>query len=86
MAKQKFVFRRNLRVKIHWKKLEKSHSFDENKAIQEIYEPCLYPFSNMMINPQGDVYPCLSVKIGNVREKMLKKSSTTQNTAASEKI
>mgnify|MGYP001805961203 CR=1 FL=1 len=53
-------------------KIEKFYSFDENKAIQEIYEPCLYPFSNMMINPQGDVYPCLSLKIGNVREKMLK--------------
>ncbi len=26
----------------------------------------------MMINPQGDVYPCLSQKIGNVREKSLK--------------
>lgn len=40
--------------------------------IQEIYEPCLYPFSNMMINPQGDVYPCLALKIGNVKEKKLK--------------
>lgn len=52
--------------------IEKFFSFDENKPIQEIYEPCLYPFSNMMINPQGDVYPCLSQKIGNVREKSLK--------------
>lgn len=53
-------------------KIEKFYSYDENKPIQEIYEPCLYPFSNMMINPQGDVYPCLSQKIGNVREKSLK--------------
>lgn len=42
------------------------------KPIKEIYKPCLYPFSNMMINPEGDVYPCLSYKIGNVREKTLK--------------
>lgn len=42
-----------------------------DKSIQEIYEPCMYPFSNMMINPQGDVYPCLSFKIGNVRDKAL---------------
>lgn len=53
-------------------KIEKFYSYDENKPIQEIYEPCLYPFSNMMINPQGDVYPCLSLKIGNVRDKSLK--------------
>lgn len=52
--------------------IEKFFLNDENKPVQEIYEPCLYPFSNMMINPQGDVYPCLSLKIGNVREKGLK--------------
>jgi len=53
-------------------KIEKFFSYDENKPIKEICEPCLYPFSNMMINPQGDVYPCLSFKIGNVLEKSLK--------------
>jgi len=53
-------------------KIEKFFSYDENKLIQEIYEPCKYPFSNMMINPQGDVYPCLSLNIGNVRDKSLK--------------
>ena len=37
----------------------------------EIYKPCLYPYANMMINPEGVVYPCLSQKIGNVREKTL---------------
>lgn len=51
--------------------IEKFFSRDIEKPIQKIYEPCLYPFSNMMINPQGDVYPCLSLKIGNVREKSL---------------
>lgn len=53
--------------------IEEFFNYDDNRPIQEIYEPCLYPFSNMMINPQGDVYPCLSLKIGNVREKSLKK-------------
>lgn len=52
--------------------IEQFFSYPEDKVIQEIYEPCMYPFSNMMINPQGDVYPCLSLKIGNVREKRLK--------------
>jgi len=53
-------------------KIEKFFAYDEGKLIQEVYEPCKYPFSNMMINPQGDVYPCLSLNIGNVREKSLK--------------
>lgn len=53
--------------------IEKFFNYDENKVIQEIYEPCLYPFSNMMISPQGDVYPCFPLKMGNVREKSLKK-------------
>lgn len=52
--------------------IEKFFNYDENKPIKDIYEPCMYPFSNMMINPQGDVYPCLSLNIGNVREKSLK--------------
>lgn len=52
-------------------KIEKFFNYAEDKPIQEIYEPCKYPYSNMMINPQGDVYPCLSLKIGNVREKSL---------------
>lgn len=38
----------------------------------EIYGPCKYPYSNMMINPSGDVYPCLSFKIGNVKEMSVK--------------
>lgn len=53
-------------------KIEKFFNYGENKQIQEIYKPCLYPFSNMMINPQGDIYPCLSLKIGNIRDKSLK--------------
>lgn len=44
----------------------------EYKPISEIYKPCTYPYNNMMINPEGDVYPCLSQKIGNVKEKTIK--------------
>ena len=58
-------------------KIEKFFSHPEDKPIQEIYEPCLYPYSNMMINPQGDVYPCLSLKIGNIRENRLKEVFNT---------
>lgn len=53
-------------------KIEKFFSCDKNIPIREIYKPCLYPYSNMMINPQGDVYPCLSLKVGNVREKSIR--------------
>lgn len=53
-------------------KIKKFYGECQNKNICDIYKPCKYPFSNMMINPQGDVYPCLSIKIGNVKDKKLK--------------
>ena len=40
--------------------------------VAQIYKPCMYPWSNVIINPEGDMYPCLSYKIGNVKEKQLK--------------
>ena len=52
--------------------IEKFFDTPADKPVSEIYEPCKYPFSNMMINPAGDVYPCLSQKIGNIREKSVK--------------
>jgi radical SAM protein with 4Fe4S-binding SPASM domain len=52
--------------------IEKFFNLPPNTQIQNIYKPCLYPYNNMMINPAGDVYPCLSMKIGNVKEKSLK--------------
>ncbi len=42
-----------------------------NKNIKEIYFPCLFPYSNTIINPMGDIYPCLSYKIGNIKEQKL---------------
>lgn len=53
-------------------KIEEFFNMPADKAISEIYEPCKYPYSNMMINPSGDVYPCLSQKIGNVKDMSLK--------------
>ena len=44
----------------------------QNIKTSEIYKPCLYPYSNMMINPEGNVYPCLSMKIGNVKDNTIK--------------
>lgn len=37
----------------------------------EIYEPCLYPFSNVIIAPSGHMYPCLAVDMGSVVGKKL---------------
>ena len=52
--------------------IEDFFNLPADKPINEIYKPCTYPYNNMMINPQGDVYPCLSLKIGNVKEQSLK--------------
>ncbi len=43
-----------------------------NKDVNEIYKPCLHPFSNLYITPEGNLYPCLSYKTGNVRNSKIK--------------
>lgn len=58
-------------------KIEKFFGHDLNEPITEIYKSCKYPYSNMMINPQGDIYPCLSLKVGNAREMSLKEAFNT---------
>ncbi len=45
--------------------------FLEKRPIQEIYKPCLYPWANTIINPSGDIYPCLSYKMGNIKDSKL---------------
>ncbi len=54
------------------KSIENFFNTPADTPVDEIYEPCRYPFSNMMINPAGDVYPCLSQKIGNVKDMSIK--------------
>lgn len=56
---------------VELRKIRKFFSEQNNLHPAQIYEPCKYPYSNMMISPNGDIYPCLSLKIGNVREKKL---------------
>lgn len=53
-------------------KIEQFFNMPADKPVQDIYLPCKYPYSNMMINPSGDVYPCLSQRIGNVKDLPLK--------------
>ena len=38
-----------------------------NKDVKEIYYPCNIPFSSVFITPEGNLYPCLSYSLGNVR-------------------
>ncbi|MBQ9245577.1 radical SAM protein [bacterium] len=45
-----------------------------NKDIKEIYYPCNIPFSSVFITPEGDLYPCLSYKLGNVRNTNIQKA------------
>ena len=40
-----------------------------NTDVRKIYRPCNIPYSSIFINPEGDIYPCLSYKTGNVRGK-----------------
>ena len=42
-----------------------------NRPVTELYKPCLFPFSNLFINPEGIIYPCLSVAMGSLREQKL---------------
>ena len=54
------------------KKIEEFFNYNEEKSVKDIYKPCLFPFSNMFITPVGDVYPCLSQRIGNVKDMSIK--------------
>ncbi len=61
----------NNNPEIELKLIENFFTKYPKKDIKEIYQPCLYPFSNTIINPSGDIYPCLSYKMGNVLEQKI---------------
>ena len=56
---------------IELKNIKKFFNENKTKNVKEIYKPCLYPYSNTIINPMGDIYPCLSYKMGNITEQKL---------------
>ena len=88
MDKFKEVYKELLKIQKHSKtKLRWAPKFKPNatglkqiedlfangkKPVSELYKPCLFPYSNIFINSEGIVYPCLSVAMGSVREKSLK--------------
>ena len=51
----------------------------KDKDAKEIYEPCNYPYINLTINPAGNIYPCLSYKMGHVKENSLKNILRSRN-------
>ena len=61
------------------KAIEKFFQIPADTLTSEIYKPCTYPYNNMMINPEGFVYPCLSQKIGNIKDKSLKELFNAPN-------
>ena len=59
--------------------IERFFKLPAEKPVSEIYEPCTFPFNNTFINPEGFIYPCLSQKIGNVRDKSIKELFNAPN-------
>lgn len=45
--------------------------FTLEKDFKKLYKPCLFPFSNTFVTPEGLVYPCLSVKMGDLNKNTL---------------
>jgi radical SAM protein with 4Fe4S-binding SPASM domain len=45
--------------------------FYRQKLTPHNFQACMLPWSRMSISPHGDVYPCLSYLVGNVRQEGL---------------
>ena len=45
---------------------------NQTKHDTELYENCVAPWGSVHINTDGDVYPCLAVKMGNIHDNSLK--------------
>ena len=37
----------------------------------KLYKPCKFPFHDVFINPEGNVYPCMPINMGSVKEQKL---------------
>jgi len=46
-------------------------SFYHNKITPKNYSPCYFPWTSFNISPYGDVFPCIALNVGNIREKNL---------------
>ena len=61
----KFDYSKNILKKIE-------DFYTTKKDFKTLYKRCTFPFSDIFISPEGLVYPCLSVKMGDLKEKSLK--------------
>ncbi|MBR1908465.1 radical SAM protein [bacterium] len=53
--------------------IEKIEDFyTTKKDFKNLYKACTFPFSDTFITPEGLVYPCLSVKMGDLKKNSLK--------------
>jgi len=46
-------------------------SLNEEKHNPKIYQNCKFPWSSMHINPDGRVFPCLAISLGDIRKNSL---------------
>ena len=51
--------------------MEIENFYKEEKDFKNLYKPCTFPCSDTFITPEGVVYPCLSVKMGDLKEQSL---------------
>lgn len=48
-----------------------------NKSVTELYKPCKIPMTSIYITPKGEIYPCLSYKVANLKDMKLKDAINT---------
>lgn len=53
-------------------KIKNFYSKSNEMKVQDIYHPCLFPWTDMLILPNGDINPCLAYKVGNAKDNSLK--------------
>jgi radical SAM protein with 4Fe4S-binding SPASM domain len=59
--------------KMALEKIKRFFQEDSKKNVNDFCSPCKIPWSDMAINPCGDIYPCLSfrIKVDNIKNKKL---------------
>jgi len=63
--------RTRLRTYPQMKQAEDLKNYFETSAIQKRYSACRMPWSGMVISSTGEAYPCLSVRIGDLKKQSL---------------
>ena len=57
-----------LRFYPHYRSIEGILKYYANQGELGDYKPCRAPWTNIRVAPNGDVYPCLAYRMGNIRE------------------